>query len=291
MKTAFSLITLTLSGAALAANFGTTAGPAAGGTTTGAPAAAVTTPQYPGFGGSVRFYKPDGATLLQQAVPSASSSSMPVLNLSEADALVKSNGKCAFNFKYDELSPVAVSGTTNRIYSNDALIAQNTQIDLAAGVVKTIWTQPYLVAGVNNVKVMLNATGAVPAVGWVKVNVSGTCGGTAATTPPTTTKTPPPTTTPVTPPAAPVVFKPGSPEWNVLNNAWGYSNYAVTQLNGKGYSRYSQLVTLNGSIKTFIQAQAISQANYNSTISAWNGFVNDPEFKAAMLKVTPASGK
>lgn len=219
-----------------------------------------------------------------------------VINVATTDAFLTSGGKCAFNVKYDEVSGVAVTNTTNRLFSNDKLIAQNTKIDLAANVLKTIWTQPYLVPGQNNVRIVINADSATPSVGWVRVNVSGTCGAAATTppaTPPTTTppKTEPPKTEPpkTTPPV--VKFTPGSNEWTNLYNAFGYSNYGVTQLKGKNFGRYSELVKFNADVTLVVNAKVVDQATYNALMTRWNSFVMDPSFQAAMKAIVPSANR
>lgn len=226
-----------------------------------------------------RVYKADGSTLLGQAVITAGGG-MPTISVRQADALVMANGRCAFNVKYDEVSPVALKGTTNRLYSNDTLVAQNTAIDLAAGVLRTIWTQPYLFAGVNNVKVVLNADGARPTVGWVRVNVDGTC----LAAPPAPKVEPKPSPAPV-PPAV----VPPSGEWNALYNAWGYSNYATTQLKTKGYARYAELVAVNAELKAAVDAKKIERAAYDKLMARWNAIANDAAFKALMAAVVPGT--
>jgi len=288
---------------AYASNFGTPAVPTKPATPVAASAPVVSTPAPtatgPQAGPGFRIVKPDGSTVIQQATMGTSvADPASNLNVSDKDAFLTSGGKCAFNVTYDEVSQVAVTGTTNRLYSNDALVAQNTKIDLQARVVKTVWTQPYLVPGVNNVRIVVNADGAAPSTKWVRVNVAGTCGAAAAkpAEPPKPTTAPTPTpTTPTTPPPAPpkqeVRFAPGSAEWNNLNTIWGYSNYATTQLKTSGYARYADLVKLNAAITTIINAKVVSQDAYNSTVTAWNTFVTDPKFKALMEAVVPQSDK
>ncbi|MDR7270475.1 hypothetical protein J2X20_003133 [Pelomonas saccharophila] len=245
--------------------------------------------------GLVRIVKSDGQTVIAQAAPmlvtanGTAMSAMPQITVSEKDAFISSLGRCAFNFKYDEVSATAIATSTNRIYSNDTLIAQNTQIALTPKVVKTIWTQPYLFAGANNVKVVVNVDG-VPSTGWVRINVTGTCGK------PTTAPAPAPVAAPPAPapsPApAPVTYiQPGSGDWNNLNNAWGYSNYAVTQLKGKGYAKYDALVKLNASLTAAINAKKISTGEYASLMAAWNALLADPAFKAAMAAIVPTPGQ
>ncbi len=244
--------------------------------------------------GLVRIVKSDGQTVVAQAAPmlvaanGSASGAMPQITVSEKDAFISSLGRCAFNFKYDEISATAVATSTNRIYSNDTLIAQNTQIALTPKVVKTIWTQPYLFAGANNVKVVVNVDG-VPSTGWVRINVTGTCGK------PTTAPAPAPVAAPPAPspsPApAPVSYvQPGSGDWNNLNTAWGYSNYAVTQLKGKGFAKYDALVKLNASITAAINAKKISTGDYATLMAAWNAMLADPAFKAAMAAIVPGTG-
>jgi hypothetical protein len=251
---------------------------------TTAPAPLATGPQVTGL---LRIVKPDGATVIQQTPIGMSTSVINVINVSTSDAFLTSGGKCAFNVKYDEVSGLAATNTTNRLFSNDTLIAQNTKIDLVPNVLKTIWTQPYLVPGQNNVRIVVNADSATPSVGWVRVNVSSTCGA-AATTPPK--NEPPKTTPPVTPPPV-VSFAPGSGEWNNLNNAFGYSNYGVNGLKGKGYARYSELVKFNQDVSAVFNAKVVDQPTYNALMSRWNSFVMDPAFQAAMKAIVPSTDK
>ena len=136
--------------------------------------------------GNFRIVKQDGNTVIQQAAVSDGSSGINTITISGSEAFMSGAGRCAFNVKYDEISAKAATGTTNRIFSNDALIAQNTKIDLQPNVLKTIWTQPYLVPGMNYVRLGINADAAKPSTGWVRVNVTGNCGGVTATPPQTT---------------------------------------------------------------------------------------------------------
>ena len=272
-----------------------------GGTTVMAPVIRAT--------GNFRFVKPDGSTVIAQAALAVGGSALAVINIDGAAAIAQGNGRCAFNVKYDEIANAAAAGTTNRLYSNDTLVAQNTKIELAANVVKSIWTQPYLFAGANNVKVVVNAEGAAPSIGWVRVNVFGKCGGVTTPTsdgtppasppaasvpgaeapkPPVTAPVTPPTTAPVTPPVtAPVTFGPGSGDWNNLVTAMGYSNYGVTQLKGKGYARYDELAKLNVELVAAVAAGKIERSAYNALIVRWNSFVNDKAFREAMAAIVP----
>lgn len=243
--------------------------------------------------GLVRIVRSDGKTVVAQAAPllvsakGTAAGKMPEITVSEKDAFLSALGRCAFNLQYDEVSATAVATSTNRLYSNDTLIAQNTQIALAPRVVKTIWTQPYLLAGANNVKLVINAESAAPSTGWVRINVTGTCGKPVAAPAPA----PAPIVTPPAPAPAPVVYiQPGSGDWNNLNNAWGYSNYAVTQLKGKGYAKYDELARLNAAITTAINAKKVSTGDYAALMSAWNTLQADPAFKAAMAAIVPKPG-
>jgi hypothetical protein len=221
-----------------------------------------------------RVLKADGVTVIGQAVISAAGRpATTTINVRQVDALRAANGRCAFNVKYDEVSSVALTGTVNRLYSNDTLVAQNTAIDLQAGVLRSVMTQPYLMAGTNNVKVMLNADSKTPSVGWVRINVDGTCKAAAVT---------PPATPPITP---------TSSQWNALYNAWGYSNYGVTQLKGKGYAHYDDLVSVNAALATAVSAKRIEADAYNELMGRWNTIANDPEFKALMAAIVPVSGR
>lgn len=226
-----------------------------------------------------RVFKADGSTLVGQAVITAGGG-MATINVRQADALVAANGRCAFNVKYDEVSPVALKGSTNRLYANDTLVAQNTGIDLAGGVLRTIWTQPYLYPGANNVKVVLNADGAKPTAGWVRINVDGAC----QATPPAPKVEPKPSPVPLAPPVVP-----GSGEWNALHNAWGYSNYAATQLKGKGYARYAELVAVNADLRAVVDAKKVERVACDALMARWNVIANDATFWKLMAAVVPAA--
>lgn len=239
----------------------------------------------PQVAGLIQVLKADGSTVIGQAVMSPGSAAIGEIKLATADALAASKGKCAFNVRYNELSQTTATGTTNRIYVNDALVAQNTKIDLAANQLVTVRTQPYLVAGRNNVKLVINAESATPSIGWARINVSGTCGAEAA--PPVTPK-PPVEKPPVTPPAV-VTYGPGSAEWNTLRMAWGYSNYATTQLRTKGYARYADLVTLNADLGTVVDAKTVEKPGYEALLSRWQSFTSDAAFQAAMAAIVPGT--
>jgi hypothetical protein len=123
----------------------------------------------------LRVMKKDGSTLVAQAPVSRNLSAIPVIRLSAANALVAANGRCAFNLKIDQVSGHALSGSVDRLYSNDTLVAQPGGISAEAGKLTTVWTQPYFYAGSNNLRVVLDADGAAPVTGWVRVEVAGDC--------------------------------------------------------------------------------------------------------------------
>jgi hypothetical protein len=245
--------------------------------------AATLTPQVNGL---FKVLKADGSTVVGQAVITPGGGPLAVINVRQADALVAANGRCAFNVKYDEVSNVAAQGTVNRLYSNDTLIAQNSAIDLQPGVLRTIWTQPYLYAGVNNVKVVVNANAATPSIGWVRIVVDGTCNGAAAPKPPAAQPKP------VTPPPPPVVYvtAPGA-QWNALYNAWGYSNYATTQLKTRNFARYAEVVSVNAALTEAVKAGKVELAAYQVLMARWNALANDAAFKAAMAGIVVTPGR
>lgn len=129
--------------------------------------------------------------MIQQGNMGANVAVASTINVTDKDAFLTSGGRCAFNVKYDAMSGSVASGTVNRLFSNDTPIAVNSNLSYTAGETKTIWTQPYLSAGNNNVRVVVNADGAAPSTKWLRVNVAGTCG--AQPTPP--------------PPPVPATFK------------------------------------------------------------------------------------
>jgi hypothetical protein len=220
-----------------------------------------------------RVLKADGVTVVGQAVVASGGGPLAILNVNSSDALVAANGRCAFNVRYDEVANVPVKGTVNRLYSNDTLIAQNSGIDLQAGVLRSITTQPYLFAGVNNLRVVVNADAASPGVGWVRINVLGDCKAAAPKPPPGPAARPPVT--------------PSSVLWNALFNAWGASNYATTQLKGKGYARFNEVVGVNAALTVVVNARTVDAAAYEALMARWNALANDPAFKAALAAVVP----
>lgn len=238
--------------------------------TTTSPAPTAPVSSGPQLTGNIKIVRLDGMTVIQQGKFGSNVAVADTLTVAASDAFVKGNGRCAFNLRYDEVSDTAASNTTNRIYSNDTLIAQNTAITLVPKLVKTVVTQPYLFAGLNHVKFVVHADSTAPKTFWVRVNVTGSC----ATTPP-----------------APVVvsFKPGSAEWNKLFLAFGYSNYGVTQLKTKAYARYADLVKLNADITAAVRAGSVTSTAFAGLMSRWDSFLNDAAFRAAMTSVTPGT--
>lgn len=239
-----------------------------------------------------RVLKVDGVTVAGQAVVTPGGGALATVNVTQADAIAVANGRCAFNVRYDEVATAAAKGTVNRLYSNDTLVAQNSAIDLQAGVLRSITTQPYLFAGNNNLKIVVNADGKLPSVGWVRINVAGDCK-TAAATPPKVEPPKPAASTP-TPPPKPVVAPavvPGSTQWNALYNAWGYSNYAFTQLKTRSYAKYAEVVALNTALTQAVNAKRIEAAACATLMARWNALANDPGFIAIMATVVPGGDR
>jgi hypothetical protein len=238
-----------------------------------APASAPTTASAPAasIAGMFRVLKADGATVVAQAV--LAPGVMQQINVKASDAIVAGNGRCAFNVKIDEVSSVALASTTTRLFSNDILVANVTRLDLAAKTLKSFVTQPYLFAGHNNVKLVFNAESATPSIGWVRVLVDGTCAAAPAQA------------------QALAPIKAGSADWNPLFNAFGYSNYAVTGLKGKGYRRYDELMSVNAVLTAVVKAGTIERAAYAMLMQRWNALANDADFKVAMAKVQPGSDR
>jgi hypothetical protein len=236
-------------------------------TTTPAPTAPVSS--GPQLTGNIKLVRLDGMTVIQQGKFGSNVAVADTLTVAASDAFVKGNGRCAFNLRYEETSAAALNNSTNRIFSNDTLIAQNTAITLLPKIARAVVTQPYLFAGLNNVKFVLDADDK-PSTFWVRINVTGTCGSAAP---------------------APVVvsFKPGSAEWNRLFVAFGYSNYGVTQLKTKAYARYADLVKLNADITAAVQAGSVTSTAFASLMTRWDSFLNDAAFRAAMTSVTPGT--
>ncbi len=238
-----------------------------------------------------RVLKADGATVIGVAVVTPGGGALATINVSQTDAIAASNGRCAFNVRYDEVSGVAAKGTINRLYSNDTLVAQNTGIDLQPGVLRSITTQPYLFAGANNLKVVVNAESTGPGVGWVRINVAGDCKTQAAPHTPDPKVIAPVTSTPAPLPKSAATITPTSAPWNALYNARGYSNYATTQLKGKGFARYADLLNLNAALTAAVNARELKASDYEALMARWNALANDAAFKAAMAKILPANGR
>lgn len=239
----------------------------------------------PSISGMFRVLKTDGNTVLSQAILTAGV--MQQIGVKASDALVAANGRCAFNVKLDEIASATLPGTTTRLYSNDTLVANVTKLDLAAKALKSYVTQPYLYAGRNNVKVVFNAESATPAVAWVQVLVDGTCTAAAPAAPAPAASKPE-----VKPPVATVPpVKAGTADWNALFNAYGYSNYAVTGLKGKGFKRYDELTSVNAALAAAVKAGSIERAAFTALMTRWAAITNDADFKALMAKVVPGGDK
>ena len=237
--------------------------------------------------GMVRVLKADRATVVAQAI--LAPGVMQQINVKASDAIVAANGRCAFNVKIDEVSSVALASTTTRLLSNDTLVANVTKLDLAARTLKSFVTQPYLYAGHNNVKLVFNAESATPSIGWVRVLVDGSCAAAPAPAP-----APAPAASsaaPKPPTAAPAPVKADSADWNLLFNAFGYSNYAVNGLKGKGYRRYDELASVNAALTLAVKAGTIERAAFATLMQRWNALVNDADFRAAVAKVQPGSDR
>lgn len=245
------------------------------------PAAAETSAPAAQVNALFRVLKADGKTVIGQVVVAPGWNAQAVIAVRQADAIVAANGRCAFNVRYDEVSTRAASGTVNRLYSNDVLVAQNSGIDLQAGVLRSITTQPYLFAGNNNVKLVLNAESAAPSVAWLRIVVDGQCKSVVVAPPPAAST---PTVAPK--PAEPPVV-PGTGYWNALYNAWGYSNYAVTQLRGKGYARYADVAAINAALTAAVTAKTIDRVAYDALMARWNALAADAGFRAAMAAIMP----
>lgn len=248
--------------------------------------------------GSFKIVKPDGQTLVAQApitpATGASPSSIGIIKVKAADAFAYGNGKCAFNVRYEEQSDKGAQDTTNKLYSNDTLVAQNTHIDVKAGEGRSIWTQPYLFAGQNYVKVVVDVGGEHPSVGWVKVVVDGVCQ--PQPTPAPGSASAPKAEEPkkhAPSPTAPAAMKygPGTAQWNSLYGAWGYSNFGVTQLKGKGYKRYAALAALNVDLSQVVKVGSVEQGAYNSLMARWASFTGDADFQALMKQAKAGDHK
>jgi hypothetical protein len=242
-------------------------------------------PSPTSISGMFRVLKSDGSTVLSQAI--LTGGFMQQIGVKASDALVAANGRCAFNVKLEEIASASLPGTTTRLYSNDTLVANVIKLDLTAKTPKSYVTQPYFYAGRNNVKVMFNAESAAPSAVWVQVLVDGACTAAAPAAPaPAASK---PEAKPPVVAAAPV--KAGSTEWTPLFNAYGYSNYAVTGLKGKGFKRYDELASVNAALVAAVKTGTVERSAYTALMARWNAITNDADFKALMAKVVPGGDK
>ncbi len=227
--------------------------------------------------GIVRLLKADGASVAGQAI--VAPGTLPQVGVRAADAVRFADGRCVFNLKIDEVSPVARSATVTRLYAHDALIASVGRLDLAARTLKSFVVQPALPTGLNHVKFVFDAESAKPTVAWVQVRVDGPC-----------VAPPPPAPTPASAPPPPPV-KPGSGDWNALFNAYGYSNYAVHGLAGKGFGGYDELVSVNAGLVAAVKAGSIGREAWQKLMARWNAIAGNADFKAAMAKVVPGGDR
>ena len=110
----------------------------------------------------------------------------------------------------------------------------------------------------------------------VKVVVDGHCEATTATSEPPPAPKPPP-------------ILPGSGDWNRLYTAWGSSNYARKQPDGKGYARYADVVKLNNDLGAVVKAGRVEAAAYAELMKRWDVLTADAGFKAAMAAIVPST--
>lgn len=216
----------------------------------------------PSVTGLLRVVKADGNTVVARAMVGAGLNGNGGVRLRGTDALTAANGVCTFGLRLDEVSSTALTGSVNRFYANDVLLAQTAAADLQAKVMATSSLQLGLPAGTTMLKVVLDADGAQPTTGWARITVDGTC-------------------------IADPGITPSSPAWRTLFNAWGYSNYAVKQLQDKGYAGYDTLVAVNADLAKVVAAKAVSQADYDALMARWNAIAADDAFKALMATVKP----
>ncbi|MES2299647.1 MAG: CARDB domain-containing protein [Pseudomonadota bacterium] len=103
--------------------------------------------------------------------------------LSESEAFIRSNGKCAFNVTYDMQNNgnAATAQFKNYLLAKDATVAINSALALNAGQSKLVSTQPYLVPGTYGFSLKLDAENNLSEsnetnnqVG-IKVTLNGTC--------------------------------------------------------------------------------------------------------------------
>jgi hypothetical protein len=73
-----------------------------------------------------------------------------------------------------------------------------------------------------------------------------------------------------------------------MYNAWGYSNYAYTQLKGKGFSKYDVVVAINADLTTAVKAGSVDATTWTALMARWNALCNDADFQAAMKAVVPS---
>jgi hypothetical protein len=83
--------------------------------------------------------------------------------LNPSDALLMSNGKCAFNVRYvmANIGKAASTSFLNRLYSGTQLVSQQTGLSLKMGEVRQVNTQMYLSPGLQTVRLMLDGDNTV----------------------------------------------------------------------------------------------------------------------------------
>lgn len=103
--------------------------------------------------------------------------------LDEKDALVRANGRCAFNVNYDMQNngDSATAAFKNVLQWRDAVVAINSGLVLAAGQSRQISTQPYLAPGTSILSLRLDADNALAESNELNntvamtVTLNGTC--------------------------------------------------------------------------------------------------------------------
>ena len=109
--------------------------------------------------------------------------------LSENDAFLRANGRCAFNVTYDMQNngDSTTAAFKNQLLAKDAVVAINSALTLNAGQSKLVSTQPYLLPGSYGFALRLDAENALSEsnennnIVGIKVTLNGTC---ASVTPP-----------------------------------------------------------------------------------------------------------
>jgi hypothetical protein len=108
-----------------------------------------------------------------------------VIALKTADTFLQSNGKCAVNISY-QMANVGTAGAgpafTNRLLSGTTLVSQQSGLSLDAGKTKIVNTQGYIVPGLNQLRLVIDAENAIAEsnesnnVAQVSVTLDSNCG-------------------------------------------------------------------------------------------------------------------